>query len=297
MQNLEIKIPEITKAEFNKQAAAFDDANSNLSYGYCQACKQVRLGMKTMTVTFEKDTLHCCGSCKFLSWEDIEQQRKLLPTWMDKSGEVQYHIPEKLSHLREGEKLLIQRLNVYVPVYHLYMGQTATKGHCAAFRQDLGSISNILPRLPREVKFVQVIKKYKDKNGDIGEKHFVIRRKAVLEALYWLKEHNHLYKDITIDSDRLDWIEGEESELENDNNYTELVNDPDSHDLHDGEVVNDIQQKDIGPAHSQVVEVEENDDDLVLKQHGIVCEGFGNQPEKNMDDTTLKIQNMAKEAN
>lgn len=296
-KEVEIHIPEISKEEFSKQAHAFDEANENLNYGYCQACKQVRLGMKTMKINFQNGLLNCCGSCKFLSWADIEQQRKCLPTWVDKNGKVQYHVPEELACLREGEKLLIQRLNVYVPVYHLYMGQTAAKGHCAAFRQDLGRIANTLPRLPKEVNFVQVIKKYKNKDGDIGEKHFVIRKKAVLTALYWLKEHNHLYKDVTIEENRLDWMDNDESELKNDNNITDLVEDPESPELHDDEVINGIQQRDVGPAHSQVVAVEEIDEDEHLKQHGIVCEGFGVQPEQNMDETTSKIQMLAKQAN
>ena len=192
--------------------------------------------------------------------------------------------------------MLIQRLSVYVPVYHLYKGQTACKGHCAAFQQDISSIVNELPRLPEDVEFVQVIKKYKDSKGDLGEKQFVIRKSAVLEALYWLKEYNNYYKNVDIKEDRLDWIDGDEAELPSKHNQTEIIEDPDSSALHDGEVINKQKQKDTGPAYSQVVAVEEASSEGYIKQHGIICESFGNQPEKNFDQITSTIQGYAKQA-
>ena len=231
-----------------------------------------------------------------MCFTDVQYLQKCLPTWIDKRHKIHYDVPEQLSCLREGEKLLIQRLSVYVPVYHLYKGQTACKGHCAAFQQDISSIVNELPRLPEDVEFVQVIKKYKDSKGDLGEKQFVIRKSAVLEALYWLKEYNNYYKNVDIKEDRLDWIDGDEAELPSKHNQTEIIEDPDSSALHDGEVINKQKQKDTGPAYSQVVAVEEASSEGYIKQHGIICESFGNQPEKNFDQITSTIQGYAKQA-
>lgn len=56
----------------------------------------------------------------------------------------------------------------------------------------------------------------KDGKKDPGSKAFLVRRKEVLDALYWLKAHNHLYSDIEIIEHNLDWIEdGIEQDLPN----------------------------------------------------------------------------------
>ena len=194
-----LHVPSISDDELKDAFKQFDDANTKLCYQRCEVCHQVRLDWKLMRVNHGTIGLNCCTKCCTMNWETIQFLQKTLPTWTDpKTKKMQYHVPPELANLREGEKLLIQRLSVYVPVHHLKMGQTACKGHCAAFRQDISSIVNILPRLPEEVNFVQVIKKYKDRKGDIGEKQFVIRKQAVLDALYWLKDHNHLYKNVVI---------------------------------------------------------------------------------------------------
>ena len=149
--------------------AEFDKANEKLKYDRCEICHQVRLGMKTEMVTHGVKTLRCCSRCFRLDVNEVEFLQKTLPTWFDpKTKKLQYHIPQQLAILREGEKLIIQRANVYMPVYHLKMGQTACKGHCVSFRQHIGDIVEILPRLPEEVEYLQVIKKYKDKKGIMG---------------------------------------------------------------------------------------------------------------------------------
>jgi hypothetical protein len=51
-------------------------------------------------------------------------------------------------------------------------------------------------------------------NGGTTEKTFRVRKTQVIEALMWLKTHNPLYFDIIIDYDNLDWIDGEEGDLE-----------------------------------------------------------------------------------
>ena len=172
----DIRIPCIKEEQKHKAFSAFDTANAQLSYALCQVCHQIRLGWKVVGITFGLIQLMCCNKCKSLRLSDLKSPQQWLPTWKDSSNIIHYEVPPQLAILREGEKLLIQKLNVYVPVYHLYKGQTASKGHCAAFKQDINSIADKLPRLPEEVEFVQVIKKYKDSNGDAGEKQFVIRK-------------------------------------------------------------------------------------------------------------------------
>ena len=291
-----IEIPNISVEEKQRAFSAFDKANAQLVYSQCHVCHQIRLDWKVVPITFDKKRLMCCNKCKNLKKVDLECNHQWLPTWKDSNNKIHYEVPKELAVLREGEKLLIQRLSVYVPVYHLYKGQTASKGHCAAFKQDINTIADRLPRLPEEVEFVQIIKKYRDSNGDAGEKQFVIRKSVVLDALKWLKQHNKQYRDVVIAEENLSWIEGDEAELPNERNQKEIVDDPDSAALHDGQVINNQKQVDTGPSYSQVVQVEEQETDPVLKQHGIMVENFGNQPEKNFDSITAELQKAAKEA-
>ena len=292
-----LEIPAISPEQLKHAFKEFDNANAQLHYRRCEACHQVRLDWKLTRINHQIESINCCRKCCKLSLTDIRFLQKTLPTWIDpKTKKPQYHVPHQLAILREGEKLIIQRLSVYVPVHHLRMGQTACKGHSAAFRQDIGSIALILPRLPNEVDYVKVIKMYKDRKGDIGTKQFVIRKKVVLDALRWLKTHNHLYKNVEIQEDRLDWIAGEEAELPSNRNRVDIIDDPNSPELLGDNVLNNHPQNDIGPSQSQVYDVEEADEEVYLKQHGIVCENFGNQPEVNFDMVTEQIQQMAKEA-
>ena len=109
--------------------------------------------------------------------------------------------------LREGKKLLIQRINFYVPVHNLFKGQTGCKGHSAAFRQNILRVINFLLNLPDNLQFVQVIKKFKDEHGDVRENYFFIRKKKVLDALFWLQKYNRHYSDVMVYAANLDWIE------------------------------------------------------------------------------------------
>ena len=68
---------------------------------------------------------------------------------------------------------------------------------------------NVLPNLPYNVQFVQVIKKFKDEHGNVGENKFVICKKKVLDALLWLQKYNRHYSVVIVEATRLDWIKKE----------------------------------------------------------------------------------------
>jgi hypothetical protein len=55
---------------------------------------------------------------------------------------------------------------------------------------------------------VKVMRTSVNKEGDTIDRIFLVNRKRVLNALVWLKKHNHLYRDITIDEKNLDWMNG-----------------------------------------------------------------------------------------
>ena len=161
--------------------------------------------MKVESYTIDGNQFDLCSSCK-TNREKVPESQNNLPLWFDSNNKIQFQLPEELLGLREGKKLLIQRINAYVPVHHLFKGQTGCKGHTAAFQQDILRVINVLTNLPDNIQFAQVIKKFKDEHGDIGEKSFVVRKKKFLNALFLLQKYNRHYSDVVVDDTRLDWI-------------------------------------------------------------------------------------------
>jgi hypothetical protein len=53
---------------------------------------------------------------------------------------------------------------------------------------------------------VKVIRTSTTKGGDIVDRAFTVNKQKVLSALYWLKNHNHEYRNITIQTSRFDWM-------------------------------------------------------------------------------------------
>src|SRR5687767_3398735 len=143
---------------------------------------------------------------------DKGKKEKDLPIWYNKDGIVQYHLPTQLECLQEGEKLLIQQVAAYVPLLHLKDGQIGSRGHVCSFVQDISPVCTILPRLPDDIQFVKVVKKYLVEVGEVASKTFTVRKQVVLDALKWLKEYNVKYKDVEIKESNLDWIEDNDSQ-------------------------------------------------------------------------------------
>lgn len=90
-------------------------------------------------------------------------------------------------------------------------------GHVCAFEQDITHLANTLPRAATDSTVIRVLQETRTEIGDNKEKttkSFRVRRKSVLAALRFLKTFNRDYVNITIDESRLNWIEGEEADLE-----------------------------------------------------------------------------------
>jgi translation initiation factor 2 beta subunit (eIF-2beta)/eIF-5 len=193
---------------------------------------------------------YMCVDCKKANnWSAY--RNKMLPVWYDEAGQVQYHVPPQLSCLREGEKLLIQQVAVYVPLHHLMYGQIGCRGHIVSFPQNISSVCKTLPRLPSNVSTVRVIKRFKLSNGDISSTSFVIRKKVVMEALIWLKRFNKQYSDIDICEGNLDWIENGGEQLLPASVSTETI-DPD--------LLSNEGKEDCGPSQEQILDQIKEDD-------------------------------------
>ena len=283
-------------ADFKSACEEFDKRNANLRYRRCECCRKCKLGMKIYERTIDMKRYNLCYDCKSFNKRDLDMFQRSLPIWIHETKGIQFSLPDELTDLSEGEKLMIQRYSTFVNVHHLFKGQVGAQGHCCCFKQNIYHVVDILPRLPKDIKFVQVIKKYKNAEGEVGEKKFRIRREKVLVALNWLKKYNKYYNDIIIRDSNLDWMEDrEEADLPNDENQT-IVVDEDMADVPmEGEtVINGHVQRDEGPARSQVISVEEASEETIYRYLGAVRDTFPNDPGKKYDDVIKRVQETAK---
>lgn len=188
-------------SNFNEAVEMFERKCQSIKHFCCQRCHMAGINIKP---SYKNKLI--CTTCQSSNASE-EEILKDLPIWYNQERSMQFRLPDQLKYLREGEKLLIQLVAPYVPLLHLQNGQIGSRGHVCSFVQDISSICTILPRLPDDVQFIKVVKKYLQEGGQIASKMFVVRKKAVLDALKWLKEFNVEYKNIQIEESNLNWIE------------------------------------------------------------------------------------------
>ena len=149
---------------FEKATALFESKCKEFKHSRCEVCHSVSMNMKTKLIS----GIQVCMKCKAVDGHR-NKHAVSLPTWVDLNGIEQYLLPNELVGLREGEKLLLQRVSVYVPLLHLQYGQVGIRGHVCCFPQDTSEVCNVLPRLPSQVTIVKVIRSYNlqstDSNG------------------------------------------------------------------------------------------------------------------------------------
>ena len=116
-------------------------------------------------------------------------------------------VPKELQGLTQFEEMLIARA---FPVMHVYTkprgGQKAYKGHVITLPQDVQQLADVLPRCPKDLPVIVFTINGKDNCS----KDFIVRRKKVSDALYWLtgvnkdeEPNNFLYKDVRISKENL----------------------------------------------------------------------------------------------
>jgi hypothetical protein len=185
---------------FCQQLFEFEETMFNIHPKHCSICHQRRLNM---VVKFG-----VCSRCKAEKFVNkFTHENRALPVWIDsETGQIHYELPEELKNLSIAEKLLIQKVSPLVPVIHIKNGVLACRGHCVSFFQDISSICDVFPKLPSEVTMVKVIRTSTTKGGDIVDRAFTVNKQKVLSALCWLKRHNHEYRNISIQTNRFDWM-------------------------------------------------------------------------------------------
>lgn len=258
----------------------FEDRCSSLKHYRCECCHTTRIENKG--VPKRGGT---CTKCKRLGDVNYYLKSGCLPVWYhngDTSNKPQFRVPSVLSNLTQAEKMLIQRVSPLVPMHHIKNGTCGTSGHVCAFEQDINEFVQRLPRRREDTTILRVIKTMKSEIGSLStlKKAFRVRRKAVEDALVWLKKHNPLYGDIVIDMTNLDWFEGRTGLL--DNNIIET-----NEELHtpiDDTVIN----ADRGPAPFQAFATENDQDNI--RYYGYMDQGGQSTLSENDDVINTTIQ-------
>lgn len=222
---------------------------------FCHICHSVSIFLDVKQLS---DGRYVCTECYNAKLYEKTQYEQNLPIWIDCKKTIHYESPDILTCLTDGEKLLIQQVNSYIPLVHIKNGQLGIKGHVVAFPQHVQEICTVLPRLPSETTIIKVTQTYQEKEGsNIVSKSFLIRKEKVLNALTWLQNHNIEYSNITIEESKLDWIEnGTEQNLEAESVFIDFKE----------------ENYDIGPSKSQTYDVElqanlEESFGLVTQEH------------------------------
>lgn len=239
----------------------------------CKACHGIFLSDRILKET-SNTSKSVCDSCQKVQnfkfdkeltdvpyWKQLESfylENEMLPVWYDDKKIAHFERPKELLDLTFTEELLIQIYSPYIPIFCMNgRGHTAYKGHCVCFRQDVQKICNSLPRHRSDV--VTVIRKYMEYDEEIV-KHFKVRKRKVMNALYWLTKHNRYYKDMIIEENNLSWMNGQVDSIVDKETMFELKE----------RKRKQIESKDSNiPFVSSVQKQQQTDQDDVIREHSL----------------------------
>ena len=194
----------LEQQEKRKIICDFEASMRGKCHTHCLCCRRIRL---KHTVT--KSGI--CTSCKKYKDPIYFLRNGGLPVWYengDKKNPPNYHVPPELKDLSLAEKMLIQRISPFVALQHLKNGTMGLKGHVCAFEQNIEGLAAILPRPASDVNIISVEQFVRTEIGSdaVHKKAFKVSRSKVITALFWLKQHNPEYFDVTIEESALEWI-------------------------------------------------------------------------------------------
>ena len=157
----------------------------------CITCKEA-WPLTKITTNYE------CNRCK--------KEKGLPKRFSVKNDMIPSEVPLELQGLTQVEEMLIARA---FPVIQVYTkpngGQKVYKGHVLTLPHDVQSIANVLPRYPSDIPVIV----FKLDGKENKSKELRVRRKKIIDALFWLTEKNNKgepnnprYQDVTIDRTR-----------------------------------------------------------------------------------------------
>jgi Helitron helicase-like domain at N-terminus len=216
----------------------FEKCSKEVNFHHCLCCRQIRL-------KFKVNKKGRCADCSRHQDQNHYANLKQLPIWYN-DGVPQYHVPPELAALTLAEKVLIQLASPFIPLRHIKNGVMGIHGHVCCFEQDLEHFINTLPRHPTDTTVLHVMREMHCEVGGStppsSTKEYLVRRKVVADALFWLKKYNIEYKHIRIDLTALEWLKGEEGFLE-----VQTLESTASSDKGGDDVMVDDRNEDLGP--------------------------------------------------
>lgn len=184
---------------------------SKIQHRHCVCCHKIGLNV-------EVNAKGVCKDCTSYRNPNYFIDKKALPIWYDDGGIPQFKVPEELSNLTIAECMLIQLNSPFIPLQHIKNGVFGLSGHVCSFQQDIEEFVNRLPRSKNDVTMLNVLKSVKAEMSDSDEgvvkQSFRVRKKTIGSALRWLKRYNIEYASIEIDMSALDWLDGDEGDME-----------------------------------------------------------------------------------
>ena len=200
----------------------FESRMTKIHHEICSACNECSLNL----------TVNQSGICPRCadkrSSSNYTEDNAMIPIWIDDQDVKHRDVPPELECLTIAEKLLIQRVSPLIPIHHIKNGTLGMKGHVCSFMQNIDELASSLPKLPKEVKAIRMIRTHEGLDGLPATTTYMVNRRRVMNALYWLVRYHKDYKqayekgDLTINEANLDWIpaDQEESDL---SSVTEIV--------------------------------------------------------------------------
>ena len=112
----------------------FESTMMTLKMNHCNCCQQVKIGM----------SVNSSGRCNKCARSGMTAEKWIdefmLPVWFDEKGDPHYELPSELCDLEIGEKMLIQQLAPFVPLWHIWRDYVGIKGHVCSFPQRIEEV-------------------------------------------------------------------------------------------------------------------------------------------------------------
>jgi hypothetical protein len=149
----------------------FDTLTSDVGFNHCYYCKRVAINLCMVSQSTEA----MCSDCKVhRNFDPIH--KNLLPVWFSADGQPMYHVPNELSCLQEGEKLLIQMVSPLFPFLHIKNGTLGIKDMFAHFLKEYRIFIQPFPGYQTQQLLSRWLEVSKEKKASLVLNHSLLVR-------------------------------------------------------------------------------------------------------------------------
>ncbi|CAF4690682.1 unnamed protein product, partial [Rotaria socialis] len=190
----------------NIQTAEHDQSSSTLNSPYFYCKNNIILYVNGLSQQNRVSMCTVCQKC----YDDLS--KKQIPKFSPANNMWLGDVPTELQGLTIPEKKLISVyrhnrcvIKLHSPFHSTTTAQSAIKGNCITFLQNIPNIVNSLPlRLDDLCETLKVIFVGARPPERIQLKNVLtVRKKKIIQALYWLKKHNLLYQNVDINLENI----------------------------------------------------------------------------------------------